>query len=209
MFLCNKSIGDSSLKLVHLLSLYFNLLYLKNKHAEVDFFFIHCRISRSCFYLFSSSSLSHAWTKSTKALTVMWTVGPLNSDLLPPSSFLFSSWRRFCRSEGAHQISIADLLMPGVSAAPATISHWRWKGNEQAGRRGDREALTRRRSAVRAAPVHSELRMEGRRGSDLHDANIRTEESNWWAFESHSRGANLSTVRNSFTAELNLNGAEK
>lgn len=85
--------------------------------------------------------------------------GPIKSRSAP--SLLFSLLQ-ILSSRGAHQISIADLLMPGVSTAPATISHWRWKGNEQAGRRGDREALTGRRSAVGAAPVHSELRVEGR-----------------------------------------------
>ncbi len=29
----------------------------------------------------------------------MWTAVPLNPDLLPPSAFLFSSWRRFCHPE--------------------------------------------------------------------------------------------------------------
>lgn len=70
-------------------------------------------------HLRSHSSLYCILNTMTKSLTVIRTQGPLNPDLcsLPP---VFSS-------RGAHQISIDDLLMPGVSTTPATISHWRWK----------------------------------------------------------------------------------
>lgn len=121
-------------------------------------------VSRSCVRL--PSSLSHAWTKWTKALTVMWTAGPLNPAPLPPSSFLLV--KEILSSRGAHQISIADLLMPGVSTAPATISHWRWKGNEQAGRWGDRE--------VQSEPLQCT------RSSGCWPANVRTGQRHGEAF---------------------------